>query len=73
MRLLTGKAPPAGDVAGSAVRQDGAGGWQAGSHDGVREGDRGGQLDQGDVIAGIDNRQKAKHGLGFGNAREQKW
>jgi len=53
--VLTGKSPPAGDVAGSAVRQDGAGGRQAGGHDGVREGDGGGELDQGDVVTGIDN------------------
>ena len=48
--MLTGESSPAADVAGSAMRQVHAGVRQAGGHDGVGEGDGGGQLDQGDVI-----------------------
>lgn len=48
--LLTGESTPAGDVAGSTVGQDDAPLWEAGGHDGVREGDRWRQLDQGNVV-----------------------
>ena len=49
---LTGDASPAGDVAGLVVGQQEAGLRKTGGHDGVREGDGGLQLDQGDVVAG---------------------
>lgn len=47
---LTGESTPAGDIAGSSVGEDNAPVWEAGGHDGVREDDGGGQLDQGNVI-----------------------
>lgn len=51
MDLLTGESTPAGDVAWSAVGQDDAPLWQAGGLDCVSEGDRGRQLDEGNVIS----------------------
>lgn len=56
--MLTGKSAPAADVAGSVARQDEAGVRQAGGHDGVGEGDGGGQLDQGNVITVRDTKRK---------------
>lgn len=50
MYSLTGESTPAGDIAGSTVGQDNAAVWEAGRHDGVGEGDRGRQLDQGNVV-----------------------
>lgn len=50
---LTGESTPAGDVAGRTVRQHIVLVWEAGWHDGVREGHRGRQLDQGNVVTAI--------------------
>lgn len=47
---LTGESTPAGNIAGSTVGQDDVPVWEAGGHDCVREGDRGRQLDEGDVV-----------------------
>jgi len=49
----TPKTSPAGDVAGSVVRQDVARVGKAGGHDAGGDGHRAGQLDQGNVITGI--------------------
>lgn len=50
MHLLTGESPPASDIAWSTVGQDVATLWEAGGHYCVSEGDRGRQLDQGNVV-----------------------
>lgn len=47
---LTGEPTPAGDVAGSAVGQHDTLVREAGGRDCVREGNRGRQLDQGNVV-----------------------
>lgn len=47
---LTVKAAPSGDVAGVVMGEGGAGRRDTGGHYGVREGDGGLQLDQGNVI-----------------------
>lgn len=47
---LTIDATPSGDVAGLVVREDEASSRDTSSHNGVREGDGGLQLDQGNVI-----------------------
>ena len=47
---LTRESTPAGDIAGCTVGQHDAPVWEAGGHDGVREGDGGRQFDQGNVV-----------------------
>lgn len=49
---LTVEATPSSDVAGRVMGEDEASSRETSSHDGVREGDRGHQLDQGNVITG---------------------
>lgn len=51
--VLTPEAAPAGDVAGIVPRQHGALRWQASHLDGVTQLHGFRQLDEGDVIAGI--------------------
>lgn len=47
---LTPETAPAGHIAGSVVRQDVTRVGKTGGHDGVRECDRSGELDQGNVV-----------------------
>lgn len=49
---LTVEASPSSDVAGIVMREDEASSRETSSHDGVREGDGGLKLDQGNVITG---------------------
>lgn len=49
---LTIEATPSSDVAGLIMGKDEASSGETSSHDGIREGNRGLQLDQGNVITG---------------------
>lgn len=54
--VLTPEATPAGDKAGVVLRQHGVHLWQAGHLDGVTQLHGLSQLDEGNVIAGIQSR-----------------